>query len=76
MCFLLDKSFDRPNIEIIMNVDFFSSSVVRATLEQMRQAAAATSSDNRNGAPRTNNNLVTNAQPLSFTNPPPFDSNA
>lgn len=47
----------------------------RATLEQMRQAAAATSSDNRNGAARTNSNLVNNAQPLSFTNPPPFDSN-
>lgn len=50
----------------------------RATLEQMRQAAAATSSDNRNGATtattRTNTNLVNNAQPLSFTSPP-FDSN-
>lgn len=76
MCFLLDKSFRRPNIEILMNFHFSSSPIVRATLEQMRQAATATSSDNKNGAPRTNNNLVNNAQPLSFTNPPPFDSNA
>lgn len=49
----------------------------KATLEEMRrQAAAPTSSDNRNGTIRTTNNtLVMNAQPLSFTNPPPFDSN-
>ncbi|XP_055314080.1 calcium channel flower isoform X1 [Sitodiplosis mosellana] len=46
----------------------------KATLEQMRQAAAATSSDNRNGTMRPGNNLVNNAQPLSFT-PPPYDSN-
>lgn len=53
---------------------FFS---YRATLEEMRrQAAAPTSSDNKNGTTRTTTNtLVKNAQPLSFTNPPPYDSN-
>lgn len=43
----------------------------RATLEQMRNAAATT--DTRNGGRSTN--LVNNAQPISFTGPPPYDSN-
>jgi len=44
----------------------------KAPIEQMRSAAA--SADNRFSG-RHSNNLVNNAQPISITGPPPFDSN-
>lgn len=50
----------------------------RATAEEMRQAAAAAEASRQPGGVTSNNmrsNLVANAQPISFTGAPVFDSN-
>lgn len=44
----------------------------KATTEQMRQAAVV---DNKNSSVGTRSNLVNNAQPISITGAPGFDSN-
>lgn len=52
--------------------------IFRATAEEMRQAAAAAEASRQGGvAPSSNmrSNLVANAQPISFTGAPVFDSN-